>query len=74
MEHVALNVADVKATAKWYVDNFDMNIVSAGENPPHATFLTDSAAARQSATDQRPSSPVAASGVPSRTARTIINI
>ena len=43
MEHVALNVADVKATAKWYVDNLEMNIVSAGEIPAHATFLADSA-------------------------------
>jgi glyoxylase I family protein len=43
LEHVALNVPDVRAMAAWYVEHLGMKIASEGDSSPHATFVTDSA-------------------------------
>ncbi len=43
MEHIAFNVPDVRALAKWYVDSLDMQIVRAVDEPPYIHFLADSA-------------------------------
>ena len=43
LEHVALNVPDVRAMAAWYVEHLGMRVTSAGDSPPHATFVADSA-------------------------------
>jgi len=43
LEHVAINVPDVKAAAQWYVDNLEMRIVVAGQTAPYMTFIADKA-------------------------------
>lgn len=43
LEHVALNVPDVRSVASWYIQHLGMKIASAGDSSPYATFLTDSA-------------------------------
>ncbi len=43
LEHIAFNVADVAGLASWYVENFDMKIVRAFDEPPYIHFLADSA-------------------------------
>lgn len=43
LEHIAFNVKDVKALAAWYVANLGMTIVREIQDPPHMTFLADSA-------------------------------
>jgi catechol 2,3-dioxygenase-like lactoylglutathione lyase family enzyme len=45
LEHVALNVADARAMADWYVAHLGMRIVRRVEGPPHTRFLADSAGA-----------------------------
>ena len=45
LEHVALNVADPRAIADWYVANLGMRIVRRVEGPPHTRFLADAAGA-----------------------------
>lgn len=42
LEHVALNVADPRAMAEWYVEHLGMRIVRAVTEPPYTTFLADS--------------------------------
>src|SRR5437867_1342254 len=39
IEHVAMNVKDPPAVAKWYVENLGMRIVRAGGAPTFTTFL-----------------------------------
>jgi len=41
LEHVAINVADPKAMADWYVKNLDMQVVRSVDQPPYMTFLAD---------------------------------
>jgi catechol 2,3-dioxygenase-like lactoylglutathione lyase family enzyme len=41
-EHVALNVPDPVAMAKWYTDNLGMKVVRSGPDPIFTTFLADS--------------------------------
>jgi len=43
LEHVALNVADPRAIADWYVAHLGMRIVRRVEGPPHTRFLADAA-------------------------------
>ena len=43
LEHVALNVADPRAKADWYVAHLGMRIVRRVEGPPHTRFLADAA-------------------------------
>jgi catechol 2,3-dioxygenase-like lactoylglutathione lyase family enzyme len=45
IEHVALNVADPRAMADWYVAHLGMRVVRRVEGPPHTRFLVDSAGA-----------------------------
>jgi catechol 2,3-dioxygenase-like lactoylglutathione lyase family enzyme len=45
LEHVALNVADPRAMADWYVAHLGMRVVRRVEGPPHTRFLVDSAGA-----------------------------
>lgn len=45
VEHVALNVADARAMADWYVAHLGMRIVRRVEGPPHTRFLADAAGA-----------------------------
>lgn len=45
LEHVALQVADPVATARWYEAHLGMRIVRSTEAPAHARFLADSAGA-----------------------------
>jgi len=40
-EHFALNVPDVLASAKWYVEHLGMKILRSQDVPPHMTFLAD---------------------------------
>jgi len=41
LEHVAINVADPAKMAQWYVQNLDMEIVRAVNEPPYMHFLAD---------------------------------
>jgi glyoxylase I family protein len=41
-EHVAFNVVDPRAAAKWYVDNLGMKVMRAGGPPTYTTFVADS--------------------------------
>ena len=41
VEHVAMNVNDPPAVAKWYVENLGMRVVRAGGPPVYTTFLAD---------------------------------
>ena len=43
LEHVALNVADPRAVADWYVTHLGMQVVRQVEGPPHTRFLADAA-------------------------------
>jgi catechol 2,3-dioxygenase-like lactoylglutathione lyase family enzyme len=42
-EHLAFNVADPRAVAKWYSDNLGMKIVKSGGAPSFNHFLSDTA-------------------------------
>jgi NAD/NADP transhydrogenase alpha subunit len=41
LEHIALNLSDARAAAKWYEANLDMRIVKSFDDPPHIHFLAD---------------------------------
>jgi len=41
LEHVALNVQDPVAMAKWYCENIGMKVVREGPAPANARFLSD---------------------------------
>ncbi|MBI1293620.1 VOC family protein [bacterium] len=41
LEHVAINVEDVKAAAQWWVENLGMKVIRAGDVPPYMTFISD---------------------------------
>ncbi len=41
LEHVAINVEDPVAMAKWYCENLDMKIVRKGEPPVNMRFISD---------------------------------
>jgi glyoxylase I family protein len=45
LEHVALQVADPVAMARWYVEHLGMRVVREGEAPGHARFLADAVGA-----------------------------
>jgi glyoxylase I family protein len=45
LEHVALNVADPRAMADWYVEHLGMRVVRRVEGPPHTRFIADVAGA-----------------------------
>lgn len=40
-EHFALNVPDVRAMARWYVDNLGLKVARSREDFPHTHFLAD---------------------------------
>lgn len=42
-EHVALNVPDPKAAARWYADHLGLRIIKANDRAPFAHFLSDGA-------------------------------
>ncbi len=42
LEHVAINVQDPVAMAKWYCENLGMKVVREGPPPANARFLSDS--------------------------------
>lgn len=42
IEHIAINVEDPLAMAKWYCENLEMKIVRQGPPPVNAHFLSDS--------------------------------
>lgn len=41
LEHIALNVSDARAAAKWYEDHLGMRIVKSFDDPPYIHFLAD---------------------------------
>ncbi|NLF32295.1 MAG: VOC family protein [Planctomycetes bacterium] len=41
IEHVAFNVGDPVAMARWYVEHLGFAIVRAGDGPPYGHFLAD---------------------------------
>jgi glyoxylase I family protein len=45
LEHVALNVADPRAMADWYVTHLGMRVVRRVEGAPHTRFLADAGGA-----------------------------
>jgi glyoxylase I family protein len=45
LEHVALNVADPRAMADWYVTHLGMRVVRRVEGTPHTRFLADASGA-----------------------------
>jgi catechol 2,3-dioxygenase-like lactoylglutathione lyase family enzyme len=45
LEHVALNVADPRAMADWYVAHLGMRVVRQVEGPPHTRFIADASGA-----------------------------
>jgi catechol 2,3-dioxygenase-like lactoylglutathione lyase family enzyme len=40
-EHFAINVVDIKATVKWYVDHLRLTVVSEQKEAPFMNFLGD---------------------------------
>ncbi len=42
LEHVAINVEDPAAMARWYSDNLGMNVVREGPPPANMRFISDS--------------------------------
>jgi len=42
IEHLAINVAQPVAMARWYVEHMGMRAVVAGAEPPYGHFLSDS--------------------------------
>jgi len=45
IEHLAINVAQPVAMARWYVQHMGMRAVVAGSEPPYGHFLADDAGA-----------------------------
>lgn len=43
LEHIALNLTDARAAAKWYEENLGMEIVKSFDDPPYIHFLADEA-------------------------------
>jgi glyoxylase I family protein len=43
IEHIALNVPDPVAMARWYVKHLGMRVLRAQDKPPFAHFLADAA-------------------------------
>ena len=41
LEHVAINVPDVQAFVKFFVDNLGMRVVLSNPNPPYMNFIAD---------------------------------
>jgi glyoxylase I family protein len=41
-EHLAINVKDARAVAKWYVDTLGLVVKRQGAEPPYMTFVGDS--------------------------------
>ena len=41
IEHIALNVPDPAATAKWYSEHLDMHVIRAYPEPPYIHFIAD---------------------------------
>ena len=41
LEHIAINVPNVRAAAQWYANNLDMRIVLSANQPPYMHFLAD---------------------------------
>lgn len=42
LEHIALNLPDPQATAKWYAEHLNMRIVKSVDTAPYIQFLADS--------------------------------
>ena len=40
-EHFALNVPDVRAMSRWYVEHLGLRVVRSREDAPYTTFLAD---------------------------------
>jgi glyoxylase I family protein len=40
-EHFALNVPDVRAMSRWYVEHLGLRVVRSREEAPYTTFLAD---------------------------------
>ena len=40
-EHFALNVPDVRAMSRWYVEHLGLRVVRSREDVPYTTFLAD---------------------------------
>jgi glyoxylase I family protein len=43
LEHIAINVTDPAAMAKWYAEHLDMEIVRSQAESPHMHFIADKA-------------------------------
>jgi predicted enzyme related to lactoylglutathione lyase len=43
LEHIALNVSDPIATAKWYCEHLGMNVMRKGPPPVNVHFISDAA-------------------------------
>jgi len=43
LEHVAINVPDVQAFVKWYVDNLGLRVISSNSAAPFMHFIGDDA-------------------------------
>jgi glyoxylase I family protein len=41
IEHIALNVPEPGAMARWYADTLDMTIVESNDEPPFGQFVAD---------------------------------
>ena len=41
IEHLALNVADPRAMARWYAEHLGMTVVRALDAPPYTRFIAD---------------------------------
>lgn len=58
IEHIALNVADARALADWYVRHLGMRVVRAVEESPWTRFLADQAGRTVLEIYQNPKAPV----------------
>lgn len=58
IEHMAFNVKDAPAVAKWYADNLGMKILVAGGPPEFGHFLADSSGTRLVEFYSNPKAPV----------------
>ena len=58
IEHIALNVADARALADWYVKHLGMRIVRAVEESPWTRFIADESGRTVLEIYQNPKAPV----------------
>ncbi len=58
LEHVAINIPEPRAAAKWWAENFDMQIVVSQDEEPYIHFVLDSSGASMMEFYNNPAAPM----------------